>query len=82
MGPWTTKAERERADVAAWKARAFLAAGLQLFVESDPVQAAAIHWRTGKKVLCPALGKVLEDAVNRQPVIGLPAAMRDARKRR
>jgi orotate phosphoribosyltransferase len=60
MGPWRTRAERERADVAGWKARQFLSTGLKMFVESDPAQAVAIHRRTGKSVLCPALGKLLE----------------------
>lgn len=73
MGPWATQAERQRADVAAWKSRQFLSTGLDLFVESDPAQAATIHWRTGKKVLCPALGKVLEIARHQQKAVRLNA---------
>jgi hypothetical protein len=60
MGPWGSQAERSRSDVAAWKAEQFLATGLDLFVESDPRQARRIRELTGKRVLCPALGFVLE----------------------
>ena len=73
MGPWLTKAERERSDVAAWKAKEFDRTGLELFVESDPAQAKAIHRQTGKNVLCPALGKVLEKADDQAPRQSGPA---------
>lgn len=61
MGPWTTKAERSRHDVAAWKAgelqRWFRrASGIKprMFIESDPRQARRIAQLTGGLVVCPA----------------------------
>lgn len=68
MGPWASKAERERDDVAGWKAghvgrllgrmrppRAF---GGPLFVESDPGQAERIAALSGHAVVCPAARRV------------------------
>lgn len=75
MGPWATKGERERADVAAWKAREFVSTGLEMFVESDPAQAEAIHRQTGKKVLCPALGRVLPARLEYQATQGADEAV-------
>lgn len=64
MGPWGTKAERSRADTAAFKAehyRAFAAGRHRiqppLFVESDARQAARIAEMSGALVACPAAGR-------------------------
>lgn len=61
MGPWETKAERRRGDVAAYKAehfREFLKRrfhpGPPMFVESDPRQAQRIAELSGGIVVCPA----------------------------
>lgn len=63
MGPWATAAERWTDGpnkVADWKAAQYQAApGCPLFVESDPAQASIIAGTTGRQVLCPALGRVL-----------------------
>jgi adenine/guanine phosphoribosyltransferase-like PRPP-binding protein len=60
MGPWKTKAERSRHDVAAWKAsqlKRFLSRGPgikpRMFIESDPRQAQRIAELTGGLVVCP-----------------------------
>jgi orotate phosphoribosyltransferase len=60
MGPWATKADRDRDDVAAWKAEAlrdFFARrrGIppRMFIESDPRQAERIAGITGQLVVCP-----------------------------
>jgi hypothetical protein len=45
-------------EIGEWKAGVYRASDTLLFAESDPVQAEIIHARTGKAVLCPALGRV------------------------
>lgn len=67
MGPWGSKAERDRADVAAWKAEELgrLYGGMKpqswfggpLYVESDPGQAARIAKLTGEIAVCPTVKK-------------------------
>ncbi len=66
MAPWDSKAERNRHDVAAWKAehyRRFLARRHALrpplFIESCPHQAVRIAQLAGGFVLCPTAGRVL-----------------------
>lgn len=61
MGPWHTKAERMRHDIAGWKAeqiKRFLrrSGGIKpkMFIESDPRQAERIAKLTGGLVVCPA----------------------------
>ena len=46
------------AAISEFKADAYREAGLQLFAESEPEQAARIHALTGMPVLCPAAGRV------------------------
>ncbi len=65
MGPWKSKAERDRSDVALWKAehyRRFLqrrhALKPPLFIESCSRQAARIAQAAGGFVLCPAVARV------------------------
>jgi hypothetical protein len=64
MAPWGSLAERNRHDVAAWKAehyRRFLkrrhALKPPLFIESCPHQAARIARLSGGLVVCPAAGR-------------------------
>jgi len=60
MGPWANLAERNRpGEVARFKAAAYQASGLHLFVESCPQQAREIAELTGRRVLCPAAGRVI-----------------------
>jgi hypothetical protein len=42
------------------KARHYAASGLGFFVESDPAQAALIHYYTGLPVVCPIAGRVFQ----------------------
>jgi hypothetical protein len=62
MGPWTDLAQRS-ADwphrVARFKAEQYEASACRLLVESDAAQARLIAQWTGRRVLCPALGRVL-----------------------
>ncbi|WP_460185523.1 hypothetical protein [Thermopirellula anaerolimosa] len=58
MGPWQ-KIPTDAATIGRWKAKQCQVVGAQLFVESDPSQAAVIHAATGIPVLCPALGHLL-----------------------
>jgi hypoxanthine phosphoribosyltransferase len=61
MGPWQDERERDEGwprKVAEFKAQALRESGLNLFIESDPVQAEMIYRMTGIDVLCPAGGKV------------------------
>jgi hypoxanthine phosphoribosyltransferase len=58
MGPWATAAERTGAGVIELKAKAYAESSATIYVESDPAQAAAIAERTGRRVLCPAAGRV------------------------
>ncbi len=64
MGPWQTKAERSKANVAAYKAEHFAkflkqthAIKPPMFVESDERQAAEIAKLSGGLVVCPAAGR-------------------------
>ncbi len=64
MGPWKTRAERNRGwpeNVVKLKSEAYLKSGFNLFVESDPLLARRILERTGKPVLCPQMGRVLTE---------------------
>lgn len=58
MGPWSSVRARNPRSVARFKANQYRQSKLSLFVESDPKQAEAIAAQTGKRVLCPAAGKV------------------------
>ena len=60
MRDWEIDPARDfNGKVAEWKAGRYAASPLQLFAESDPAQARIIAERTGKAVLCPAMGRVL-----------------------
>ena len=68
MHPAKTLAERDRSDIASYKAKHFnsWAAGHRprpkplMFVESDPNQARSIHQRTRRMVVCPNSGEVFD----------------------
>jgi uncharacterized HAD superfamily protein len=61
MGPWKTMAARQKPGaIARWKAGQFARLPLELFVESDPGQAAEICRLAKKPVLCPAAERVFK----------------------
>lgn len=53
MGPWATKRERERSDIAGWKAEQVQRLRTKVFVESCPHQARSISKHWGGPVICP-----------------------------
>jgi adenine/guanine phosphoribosyltransferase-like PRPP-binding protein len=68
MGPWKTIAARRQAGpLGKWKAREFTKLGLDLFVESDPVQAAEICRFAAKPVLCPAAQRLFQPQPDCKP---------------
>lgn len=59
MGPWPTKAERSKADIARWKADQYLSLpALKLFIESSPSQARRIAAYSGRPVACASSGEL------------------------
>lgn len=50
-----------QSDIAAFKARHYAASTCNLFIESDPEQAAIIHERSKKPVCCPRISKCWPD---------------------
>ena len=55
MGPWESKEERERSDIAAWKLGVCNDYRIRMFVESDPYIAKRMANTKGVVILCPAL---------------------------
>jgi hypothetical protein len=53
--------------IAMWKAEVYARSDCLLYAESDPEQARTIAQRSGKPVLCPALGRVLAQSSVPQP---------------
>lgn len=67
MGPWETKAKRERADIWDWKGQVVgKIDGVHRYVESDDTGARQVARYSGKPCICPSSGKLyLPDAARR-----------------
>jgi orotate phosphoribosyltransferase len=64
MGPWNSNEERcKPGEIAKFKASIYSQFNYNLFIESEPNQAREIAIRTGKEVLCPKLGRVLNASI-------------------
>ena len=58
MGPWKTKAEQDASDIGVWKAEQCKRLNINIFVESEPVQAQRIaELCPGVVAICPARGR-------------------------
>ena len=59
MGHWSSLDERNGTyNAGEYKGRPYLESGLDLFIESCPIQSKQIHEYTGKRVICPTTGEV------------------------
>ncbi len=57
MGPWSTKTERNAANICLWKAKQINKSDVDIYIESDDNLAREISKHTNKIIICPTSGR-------------------------